>query len=327
MLTVHRAHYGPPEALAVREAPVPEPRPGELLVRVRATTVNRTDCGGLRGRPFVYRFFAGFPRPRFAATGTDFAGEVVAVGAGTRRFGTGERIFGFDDHGIGSHAQYFCVGEGKAMARIPDGVGYAEAAASAEGAHYARNFLRKVRTPAASEVLVVGGTGAIGSAAIQLLRHQGVRVTAVCFGPHIERVRQLGAERVVDQAREDFAGVLAAAGATFDHVFDAVGKSTFARCRPLLRPGGRYLSSELGSGAQNILLALAAPLLAPFCGGRRVVFPIPVDCQASITAMQGLLAAGAFRPLIDRRFALGDIRGAFRYVESGQKLGNVVLEP
>lgn len=325
MKTTYRSHYGPPDALSLREVPVPSPKAGQILVRVRATTVNRTDCGGLRGSPFVFRFFAGFPRPRFVATGTDFAGDVEAVGAGVQRFSVGDRVFGFHDHGLGTHAQFVCVAERTPMARIPDGVSYEDAAACTEGAHYARNMLRTLDLPPGSHVLVIGGTGGIGSALIQLLRHRDVQVTAVCAGPHQDLVSALGASRVLDATQQDFVQVLTGEGVQFDHVVDAVGKSRFPVCRPLMKPNARYLSSELGPHAENITLALAAPVLAWFQGGRRVLFPVPFDCQATLDAMHDLLAQGAFRPLIDRRFPLAACAEAFRYVESGQKLGNVVL--
>ncbi len=309
----------------MRDVPTPEPRKGELRVRVRVATVNRTDCGGLRGQPFIYRFFVGFPRPRFVATGTDFAGDVEAVGEEVSRFAVGDRIFGFDDKSLGTHAEIACLSEKKSLTRIPDDVSYENAVASAEGAHYARNFLNKIPLAPDQHVLVIGGTGAIGSAAIQLLRHQGVRTTAICLGPHVAEVLALGAERVIDQGSDDFVQVLFSEGATFDHVLDAVGKSRFTVCRPLMKTRGRYLSSELGPRAENVYLALAGPFYSPFLSGRRVIFPFPLDCQGSLDAMAGLLAEGAFRPLIDRSYAIEEIQDAFRHVESGAKLGNVIL--
>ncbi|MDX2023315.1 MAG: NAD(P)-dependent alcohol dehydrogenase [Deltaproteobacteria bacterium] len=327
MKTVYRTHYGPSHVLSVKDVPIPTPKDNELLVRVRAATVNRTDCSGLSGRPFVYRFFAGFPRPRFVATGTDFAGDVEAVGKSVSHFKVSDRIWGLDDNGLGSHAQYFILNANKPIAKIPEGVSYEHAVASAEGAHYALNFIKKVPLQAGQKVLVNGGTGAIGSAAIQLLKHKGLRVTAVCAGPHMETVRALGAERVIDYLTQDFVEALApqAADDAFDFVFDAVGKSTFGRCKPLMKPGAVYLSSELGPHAQNIWLALAAPVLSPFSARKKVIFPVPFDVKGSLAFMTELLQQGAFVPLIDRRFAMEQIADAFDYVQSGQKIGNVLL--
>ena len=200
---------------------------------------------------------------------------------------------------------------------IPDGLDYAAAVACAEGAHYAINFLRKVPVQAGARALVNGATGAIGSAAVQLLAAEGVHVTAVCATPHVALVRSLGAARVIDYLNEDFTRD----GARYDFVVDAVGKSRFHACKPLLEPGGSYLSSELGPHGENIYLALLTPLL----GGRRVKFPLPLDIKSSLRRVRGLVEQGKFRPVIDRRYPLEEIRDAFTYVASGQKIGNVIL--
>jgi NADPH:quinone reductase-like Zn-dependent oxidoreductase len=317
MKAVYRTRYGPPGVLEVEESPRPEPRAGEVLVRVHAATVNRTDCGGLWGAPFVYRFFAGLRRPKHTATGSDFAGEVEAVGRGVTAFRVGDRVWGFDDNGAGTHAQYVTFAADRAITTIPTGLDYAQAAACAEGAHYAINFLRKVPVEAGRRALVNGATGAIGSAAVQLLAHQGVHVTAVCATPHVDLVLSLGAARVIDYLNEDFTKE----DARYDFVLDAVGKSTFGACKPILKPGGRYVSSELGPGAENLYLALVTPLL----GARRVMFPFPVDIKGSLLRVRDLVEQGKFRPVIDRTYPLEQIRDAFTYVASGQKIGNVIL--
>lgn len=321
MQTAYRTAYGPPEVLTVRDMPVPDPGPGEILVRVHAATVNRTDCGALSGRPYIFRFFVGWPRPREVATGTDFAGEVVATGPGVKRFSVGDRVMGFHDHNLGSHAQYLRVSERRPIALVPDGVSFETAAASMEGAHYARNFIDRVGPKRGDAVLVNGATGAIGSASIALLKHLGAHVTAVCAEPHRAAVAALGADRTIDYTRAPFAEQLR--GETFAFVLDAVGKSRFSACRPLLGDHGIYASSELGPGGENIFLALCAPAMR----GPKVRFPIPTDIPRTLDLVVPLLAQGAFRPLIDRRYALADIREAFAYVASGQKLGNVILTP
>jgi NADPH:quinone reductase-like Zn-dependent oxidoreductase len=319
MKAAYRGGYGPPELLSVREIPVPAPGPGELLVRVRAATVNRTDCGALWGKPYVYRFFVGWPKPRVAATGTDFAGEVAAVGANVSAFSVGDRVMGFDDNNLGSHAQYLRVSARRAMVRIPDGVSFETAAASMEGAHYARNFINKVPLKPGDEVLVYGATGAIGSAAVPLLRQAGARVAAVCAGEHHAAVALLGADRLLDHTRGNWREELG--DRRFAFVFDAVGKSTFGYCKPLLRDDGAYISSELGPWGQNIFYSLAAPLMR----GPKVRFPLPLDVPRTLELVAPLLASGAFVPLIDRRCALEHIREAFEYVASGRKIGNVLL--
>lgn len=317
MRTAYRTEYGPPEVLSVRELPKPTVAPGEVLIRVRAASVNRTDSGILRGKPWVFRFFCGLWRPKFVATGSDFAGDVEAVGAGVTRFSPGDRVWGFDDNSLGSHAEYMTFHEDNAILTLPEGLTYEEAVACTEGAHYAINFINKVSLRAGQTALVNGGTGAIGSAAIQLLKHHGVAVTAVCAAEHFGLVESLGASRVIDYQTDDFTRH----PASYDLVFDAVGKSTFGQCKPLLAERGVYISSELGPGGQNLLLAAVTPLL----GGKRVRFPIPLDPKGSLTLIKRLVEQKEFRPVIDRRFPLEQIQEAFRYVESGQKIGNVIL--
>lgn len=318
MLTAYRTRYGAPDVLSVREVANPEPGPGDILVRVHAATVNRTDCGVLSGKPYVFRFFVGWPRPPVGATGTDFAGEVVAVGGSVREFRPGDRVMGFHDHGLGTHAELVCMRADRPIQRIPPTVGYAHAAASLEGAHYAINFITKVQLRPGDSVLVNGATGAIGSAAVALLAHRGMRVTAVAAGPHLDRVSRLGAARVIDFTKAPFVEQLQ--GERFPVVFDAVGKSTFGICRALLPRDGVYLSSELGPYCENPMRAL----LAPFLPGPKVRFPVPVDIRRSLRIIDELLRTG-WCPMLDRHYDLHGIRDAFAYVASGQKIGNVVL--
>ncbi|TXH39743.1 MAG: NAD(P)-dependent alcohol dehydrogenase [Actinobacteria bacterium] len=319
MRTSHRPGYGAPRVLRVRDAPVPRPAVGEVLVRVHAASVNRTDSGILRGKPFIFRFFAGFPRPRFSATGCDFAGEVVAVGDGVSGFAVGDRVYGLDDTGLGSHAQFVVVPVAKAVLQMPAGLTFADAVGCTEGAFYAVNFLNKVDLSPGQRVLVIGGTGAIGSAAIQLLAARGIEVDAVCPAGHADLVRSLGAAAVFDADRRDHL----VPSEPYDFVFDAVGKSRFSLCRPILTSRGVYVSSELGPRGEN----LALPLVTAVGRGRRVVFPIPRDPAGSLRIVRDLVARGAFRAVIDRTYALDDIVAAFEYMESGQKIGTVVLDP
>lgn len=321
--SAYRTGYGPPSILEVRELPTPVPGPGQILVRVRAATVNRTDCGALWGAPYIYRFFVGWPRPRAVATGTDFAGEVVSVGSGVTRFSVGERVMGFDDNNLGSHAGYLLAPEKCPMARIPEGVPFDVAAASLEGAHYAYTFMTGVPLEAGQKVLVYGATGAIGSAAVQLLAAVGTHVTAVCAAEHHAAILERGAERAFDYQNGEWLTELA--GEQFPFVLDAVGKSRFRVCRRLLEPRGLYLSSELGPHAENIWYALAAPLLQGLMRGQKVRFPLPKDIPRTLDFVVPLLAAGKFRPLIDCSYPLEEIRAAFEYVASGKKVGNVIL--
>jgi len=313
-----RSRYGSPDVLRVETCPRPSLQDHEVMIRVHATTVNRTDCGVLSGSPLIFRLFTGFPRPRFATPGTDFAGVIEAVGAEVQRFQVGDRVWGFDDNSLPTQAEYFTLAADRPIMPIPEGVSFAEAAASAEGLHYAYNFLRSVPVEAGQAVMVNGATGAIGAAVVPLLKAKGCRVVATCRGEHLDLVKALGADRVIDYLQTDFTQD----EETYHYVFDAVGKSTFGACKRLLHPGGAYLSSELGPKAQNLWLALITPLL----GGKKVVFPVPTNVERSLRFVQPMLASGQFRPLIDRHYPLEDIAAAYEYVASGQKVGNVILE-
>ncbi|HYY78509.1 MAG TPA: NAD(P)-dependent alcohol dehydrogenase [Actinomycetes bacterium] len=312
-----RTRYGPPEVVRIAEVDKPAPGDGELLVRVHATTVNRTDCGWLAVKPFVVRFFTGLTRPRLTVLGNEYAGRVEAVGAGVTSFEVGDRVFGFTGLRFGAHAEYLAVPQDDALATMPASLTYEQAAPSSEGAHYALTMIRKAKVRGGQAVLVNGATGAIGSAAVQLLASLGARVTAVCGTEHVELVKGLGAERVIDYQAEDFTRD----AQTYDAVLDAVGKSSFVRCRRLLKPRGLYLSSDAGPLSQNLLWLLVTPLF----GGRRVLFSVPRRNQETMGYLKGLIETGAFRPLIDRRYPLDRIVEAYRYVESGQKVGNVVV--
>jgi NADPH:quinone reductase-like Zn-dependent oxidoreductase len=314
-----RDRYGPPEVVRVGESDKPAPEDGELLVKVHATTVNRTDCGVRAAKPFIYRFFVGLRRPRLTVLGNEFAGEVEAVGGGVGSFRPGDRVFGFSPNRFGAHAEYLVVPEHGSVATMPANLSYEEAAPGTEGAHYALSMIRSAAVQPGQDVLVNGATGAIGSAAVQFLAHLGARVTATCAAAHKDLVTGLGAGRVIDYTAEDFTRDTQ----TYDLVLDAVGKSSFARCRRLLRPRGTYLSSDLGPLSQNPVMALVTPLF----GGRRVRFPIPVqrDPAAVMRHLKDLMESGAFKPLIDRRYPLDQIVEAYRYVESGEKVGNVVI--
>ena len=309
--------YGPPEVVRVVDVPTPTPKDNEVLVKVHATTVNRTDCGFRAAKPFFVRAFTGLARPRVRILGNEFAGQVEALGPGVMSFAVGDRVFGYDDTACGAHAQYLTIREGASLAQIPANLTYAEAAPATEGSHYALAGIEKAKIRAGQRVLVNGATGAIGSAAVQLLASRGVHVTAVCDTTNLELVRRLGAERVIDRTVEDFTQDVQ----TYDVVFDAVGKSSFGQCRRLLEPRGVYLSSDLGPGAQNPFLALVSPVLP----GKSVLFPFPRHDQAMMNYFKDLLESGLFRPVIDRSYPLGDIVEAYRYVETGQKIGNVVI--
>jgi NADPH:quinone reductase-like Zn-dependent oxidoreductase len=309
--------YGPPDVLEVKEVANPTPGDDEVLVKVYAATVNRTDCGVLRAKPFLIRFFYGLRRPKHTILGNEFAGRVASVGKDVTLFRVGDDVFGYDDATFGAHAEYMTMPEDGMMTSMPAGLTHEEAAPTAEGAHYALNNIRKANVASGQCVLIYGATGAIGSAAVQLAKHYGADVTAVCRTEQVDLVRSLGADRVVDYTKEDFTQI----GHEYDFVFDAVGKSSFGACRKLLKPGGIYCSTDLGFLAQNPILALWTSRF----GSRKVIFPIPKTSKKDMVFLKELIETGRFRPVIDRRYPLEHIVAAFRYVETGQKTGNVVI--
>lgn len=313
-----RSTYGLGEVLSVQEIETPTPRDDELLIRVHAATVNRTDCHVLSGKPFIMRLFTGLFKPRSAVIGTDFAGQVEAVGSTVRAFKAGDRVMGFGGiFGAGSLAQYLVMAETKAVkgtVTIPDDLDYDVAAACPEGTFYAASGLNQLRPKAGQKAMVYGATGAIGSAYVQLLKYYGVFVTAVCKGENAGLVRSLGADKVIDYEKEDFTKD----DERYDFVFDAVGKSSFLKCKKLLKADGQYTSS---GGAENIFFALVTPLL----GGKKVPFVVPRDVADTLRFILDLIGRGRFKPLIDRKYPLDKIAEAFGYVASGQKLGNVIV--
>jgi NADPH:quinone reductase-like Zn-dependent oxidoreductase len=299
------------------EVDKPAPKDDEILIRVHATTVNRTDCGFRAAKPAIIRLFAGITQPRHPILGTEFAGEVEAVGPHVSSFAPGDRVFGYDERTFGAHAEYMAISEHRAIATIPPPMTYEEAAPGTEGSHYALGFIRKAEIGAGHDVLVYGATGGIGSAAVQLIKNLGATVTAVCGTGHTELVASLGADRILDYMTQDFTK----GEQRYDAVLDAVGKSSFADCKPLLKPRGIYVSSELGPKGQNPFLVPLTHLL----GGRRVKFPLPRYNKEMIEGLARLMTARAFTPLVDRVFPLDEIVDAYRYVESGTKVGNVVI--
>ncbi|GAG38835.1 unnamed protein product, partial [marine sediment metagenome] len=248
-------------------------------------------------------FFTGIFKPNKPIPGTEFAGKIEEIGKNVSSFKVGDKVFGFDDSGSGSHAQYMTILKDKALTKIPSNITYEQAAASTEGAHYAYNFIKKVNLKSGQKFLVNGATGAIGSAAVQLLKYFGAYVTAVCNTKNMELVKSLGADKVIDYTKEDFTKD----NQKYNFIFDTVGKSSFAKCKPLLQPGGVYISSDLGYMAQNVFLPLITPIIKPMIGNKKTVFPITTDIKGSILLIKKLIEQGKFKAVIDRRYPLEQI--------------------
>ena len=313
--------YGPPDVLTIEEVEKPAPKETELLVRVHAATVNRLDCHTREANrsngmlvSFLSRLVSGVRGPRRPVLGTEFAGEVETIGVAVTEFAVGDRVFGNTGLRFGTHAEFAAVPQTALVEHMPVSASYAEAAAVSDGALNALWCLHG-RVRPGQKVLVYGASGSIGTAGVQLARHFGADVTAVCSTNNVELVRSLGADRVIDYTQEDFT----TNGETYDFIFDAVGKQSFRRCKGSLRPGGAYLATD---GFRNLLLGVSTR----FVGNKRVVFQIPPRyLREDLRLLKNLMDAGQYRAVIDRVYPMEQVVEAARYVETQQKVGNVVL--
>lgn len=313
---VHRS-YGPPTVLKLEELDIPQPGPDEVQIKVMASTVNRTDCGFRSAEYFISRFFSGLFKPKNLVLGCEFSGIVRHIGSNVHRFKVGDKVFAFNDITFGGYTEFVVMHQNSAICLIPNGFNIFEAAALSEGSHYALCNIRAAKISAGQHVLVYGATGAIGSAAVQILLHMNAHVTVVCASPHVKRFEDLGVHQIIDYLKDDFTQI----NQEFDVVFDAVGKSSFGKCKRILKPKGIYMSTELGKGGQNPFLALLSPLL----GGKKVLFPLPTISNEDLEFLKHLAEIGAFKPFIDRTYALEQIVEATYYVETGQKIGDVIM--
>jgi len=308
--------YGPPDVLRVDEVERPVPAADEVLVRVAASTVTRGDAMGVRSREYIFtRLVSGVRRPRRTGFGTEFAGTVEEAGAAVTGLRTGDEVFGTAAEAT---AEYVAVRESGTIAAKPQALTFEEAAAIPDGSLLALTCLGAAEPLREKRVLVYGAAGSVGTAAVQLLaQHFESDVTAVCDTKDVGVVRSLGAREVLDRLSEDFTTT----GATYDVIFDAVGKHSFRRCRRALRPGGTYVTMDLGFGYHVPFLSL----VTRFVGSRRAKVGIGRYRQEDLLLVKGLVDAGRYRPVIDRTYPLDEIVEATRYVESGRKTGNVVI--
>ena len=309
--------YGTPEVVKLEEIDKPTPKSNEVLVKVCTTTVNRTDCGFRSAEYFISRIFSGLFKPKFRILGNEFAGVIEAVGKEITTLNINDKVFGYNDTKFGAHAEYMTIAETDAITIMPDGVTFEQAAPITEGAHYALCDIRASRIKDGDNVMIYGASGAIGSAAVQLVKYFGATVTAVCNTQNVEVVRSLGADQVIDYLTRDFTKI----DQKFDLIFDAVGKSSFGKCKPLLKKSGTYISTELGKNSENVFLAL----LTPFLGGKKVLFPLPTIKKEDVVLLKELVESGKYKPLVDRSYTLDKIVDAYKYVETRQKIGNVVI--
>jgi NADPH:quinone reductase-like Zn-dependent oxidoreductase len=308
--------YGPPEVQRLEEVEKPIPNADEVLIKIRATTVTRTDSGVRAAKPFFIRLFFGLRRPKQRILGTELAGEVEAVGAGVTQFAVSDHVFGSTAaFTTGAHAEYVCIPENGPLAHKPAGMSFEDAAAVTDGFVLALMCLESVHPQSGQAILVYGASGSIGTAGVQLAKHFGADVTAVCSTKHLELVKSLGADTVIDYTTEDFTKN----GKIYDVIFDAVGKHAFSRCKGSLKRDGAYVATD---GLRNAFLALWTSRI----GDKKVLFPIPPHyTKKTVLFLKELIEAGKYRAVVDRCYPLEDVVEATRYVETEQKTGNVVL--
>lgn len=316
--------YGPPEVLQLQEVEKPTPKDHEVLIRIHATVVTAGDCTvSLRGQPFFSRlvtgrFVTGLRTPRTTIFGFELAGEIEAVGKKVQRYKEGDQVFGGTTLRLGAHAEYICLPEDGPIAIKPTNMTYEEAAAIVEGALTALPCLRDiVNLQSGQKVLIIGASGSIGTAAVQLSKHFGGEVTGVCSTVNLELVKSLGADRVIDYTQEDFTR----SGQTYDVILAIVGHCTFSSCRDLLKPGGVYLTDKPSLGViPHILKLNRKRAILAFTGVR----PASAKCR-DLAFIRELIEAGKLTAVIDCCYPLEQIVDAYRYVEKGHKKGNVVI--
>ena len=311
--------YGPPEVIEIKEIEKPVPKDNEVLVRIFASSMNRTDCGFRKPEyPLIIRLINGIYRPKITVLGSEFSGEIETEGKDVKDFKTGDKVFGLSTSKFGTHAEYVCIAESGSIALKPDNLTFEEAAGVCDGMFLAIAYMREIDFSKKKKILINGASGSIGTAGVQLAKYYGANITAVCNEKNIELVKTLGAEIVIDYEKEDFTRD----NEKYDIVFDAVGKSSFFKCRRILKKDGMYFSTELGFMGQNIFLTLLTPLFKK----KRVKFPIPKDSKKDIEFFKELIEKRKYKAVIDRVYTLNEIVEAAKYVETGSKTGNVVIK-
>jgi len=313
--------YGPPEVLQLIEVEKPAPKAGEVLVRVRAASVNAADWRMVSADPFLVRFYSGLFRPKkITCPGADVAGVVKAVGSDVTRFKPGDEVFGdVFESGMGGFAEYKCAHEHELVLK-PANVTFDEAAAVPLACMTALHALRDVgQVRAGQSVLINGASGGVGTFAIQLAKYFGAEVTAVCSTKKMEQARALGADHVIDYMREDFTR----SGRRYDLIVAVNGFHSIFDYRRTLSPQGRY--AMVGGGSGQLFQALLFGPLLSLAGDRKMRAVSSKPNQKDLLFLKELLESGKIKPVIDRRFSLSELPDAIRYVEAGHASGKVVI--
>jgi NADPH:quinone reductase-like Zn-dependent oxidoreductase len=313
--------YGPPKVLQIQEVAKPAPKVDEVLIKVYATTVSAADYK-IRGFKVSYGFWLparmmyGLFRPKRTILGTELAGKVEAVGNDVRLFNKGDRVFGMDGANFGAYAEYVCRPEKSALAAIPANMTYEEASAVPHGALAALFFLRdKGKIQAGQDILIYGASGAVGTSAVQIAKYFGAKITGVCSTRNLDLVKSLGAAQVIDYTQEDFTEK----GKAYDCIFDTVGKTSFSRCKKVLKPKGRYILTVFD------LPQIFQMMWTSILGGKKVVCAIAPERAENLFFVKKIIEEGKLKPVIDRRFSLERAADAHTYAEAGHKKGSVVI--
>jgi len=310
--------YGSPDVLQFKEVAKPTPRENEALIKIHASVVTPSDIAFRKGEPLIVKLIYGLTKPRLSIQGVEFAGEIEAVGQAVKLFKPGDQVFGMSPDRFGAHAEYICLPEAKPMALKSAHMTYAEAVSICDGGLTALTFLRDVaKLQPGQTVLINGASGAVGTYAVQLAKHFGAEVTGVCSTTNVEMVKSLGADTVIDYTKEDFTQL----GQSYDAIFDAVGKSSFSRCKGALTPKGVYLTTV------PTLAIVRDMLWTAISGGKKAKFVAAglMQNKDNLNFLKELFDAGKIKAVIDRRYGLEQIAEAHRYVEKGHKKGNVVI--
>ena len=311
--------YGSPNVLEPIEVEKPTPEPNEVLIRVFATTVTAADCMMRRGDTFLSRILLGLlkPKKKYQILGTEFSGEIEAVGSKVKKFKPGDEVYAFRGFGTGCYAQYKCMNENGSLAVKPGNMEFPEAASVVDGATTALFFLKeKANIQKGQKVLINGASGSIGTFAVQLAKHFGAEVTGVCSTKNIELVKSLGADKVVDYTKEDFAKT----DDTYDIIFDTVGKSSFSHCRKVLKSNGKYVVTVM------TLKHVLQSFLTKFWNKKKVIFGMSLNKTEALNFIRTLIEEGKLKTIIDRQYPLEELPVAHEYVEKGHKKGNVVIK-
>jgi NADPH:quinone reductase-like Zn-dependent oxidoreductase len=328
MKAIVNTEYGSPDVLQLKEVEKLAPKDNEVLIRVRATSVNFGDTMARNFKaitprefnmPFLFWLLAkisfGLREPKITILGSEFAGEIEAVGKDVKRFKKSDQVFGYPGQSFGAYAEYLCMPEDGVLAIKPANMTYEEAAVVPYGAIMALNLLRKMNIQPGQKVLVNGASGGVGVYAVQLARHYGAEVTGVCSTANVELVKSLGADKVIDYTKEDFTQ----RGETYDLIFDILGKASFSRCKSSLKSNGIHLFASFK------MKQLFQMLWTSMTGGKKVICAIAPGSTEDLISVKELIETGKIKSIIDRRYLLEQTAEAHRYVETGHKMGNVVI--